>query len=230
MSFYFKYETPNSVPSEAKQAIGLGREQTPTRTQSAYLAIDPSIAVSPDSNFAFDSYYTVPLGYISGSTSGSYDLGLTLNCDPNFTLGFNSNSACRYECGLRIDELSVSFTPTTKESLRRWRASCKRWINALQMQFLRSICGVSLKDRCTNSDIRERCGLKEDVATREERDMLRCFRHIEMMNENRLKKQIYKVNVYDGRVGKGRAKKSYADHIGAILIKGQILSTRNRRA
>ncbi|GBP13100.1 hypothetical protein EVAR_93069_1 [Eumeta japonica] len=37
------------------------------------------------------------------------------------------------------------------------------------MRSLRSMCGVSHKDRCRNSDVRERCGLKEDVVTRVER-------------------------------------------------------------
>ncbi|GBP43973.1 hypothetical protein EVAR_27141_1 [Eumeta japonica] len=31
------------------------------------------------------------------------------------------------------------------------------------------MCGVSRKDRCRNSDVRARCGLKEDVVTRAER-------------------------------------------------------------
>ncbi|GBP36860.1 hypothetical protein EVAR_96107_1 [Eumeta japonica] len=38
------------------------------------------------------------------------------------------------------------------------------------MQLLRSLCGVTRKDRCRNSDVRERCDLKEDVVTRAERN------------------------------------------------------------
>ncbi|GBP28477.1 hypothetical protein EVAR_93424_1 [Eumeta japonica] len=34
------------------------------------------------------------------------------------------------------------------------------------MRSMGSMCGVSRKDRRRNSDVRERCGLKEDVATR----------------------------------------------------------------
>ncbi|GBP70363.1 hypothetical protein EVAR_51686_1 [Eumeta japonica] len=37
------------------------------------------------------------------------------------------------------------------------------------MWSLRSMCAVFQKDRCRDSDVRERCGLKEDVVTRVER-------------------------------------------------------------
>ncbi|GBP08898.1 hypothetical protein EVAR_78288_1 [Eumeta japonica] len=50
------------------------------------------------------------------------------------------------------------------------------------------------------------------------------------MNESGLTKRICRANVCDGKVGKGRPRKSYADHTGGILKKGQILSIRNRRA
>ncbi|GBO99164.1 hypothetical protein EVAR_472_1 [Eumeta japonica] len=52
------------------------------------------------------------------------------------------------------------------------------------------MCGVSQKERCRNSDVRQRCGLKKDVLTRVERGMVR-FGHQERMNENRLIKEIY---------------------------------------
>ncbi|GBP61724.1 hypothetical protein EVAR_89104_1 [Eumeta japonica] len=42
-------------------------------------------------------------------------------------------------------------------------------VNAVEIRSLRSTCGVCLKDRRRNSEVRERCGLKEDVVTRVER-------------------------------------------------------------
>ncbi|GBP56771.1 hypothetical protein EVAR_91423_1 [Eumeta japonica] len=65
------------------------------------------------------------------------------------------------------------------------------------MRSLRSKCEVCRKDRCRNSDVTERCGLKEDVVTRVEGDMSRWFGHLERMNERRLTRQIYRANVCD---------------------------------
>ncbi|GBP19082.1 hypothetical protein EVAR_83395_1 [Eumeta japonica] len=67
------------------------------------------------------------------------------------------------------------------------------------MRSLRSMCGVSCKDSCRNNDVRKRCGLKEDVVTRVERDMLQWFGHLEWINESRLTKQMYRANVCDGK-------------------------------
>ncbi|GBP12088.1 hypothetical protein EVAR_5915_1 [Eumeta japonica] len=47
--------------------------------------------------------------------------------------------------------------------------------------------------------------------------MLRWFGHLESMNESTLTKQIYRANVRDGKVGKGRPRKSYADRIGGFI-------------
>ena len=76
-------------------------------------------------------------------------------------------------------------------------------INAVEMRSLRSMCGVTLNDRVRNEVIRERCGLQEDVVTKAEKSMLRCFCHVGRMSERRLTKGIYVADV-SGNAGRRR--------------------------
>ncbi|GBP77516.1 hypothetical protein EVAR_98969_1 [Eumeta japonica] len=105
-----------------------------------------------------------------------------------------------------------------------WQKKNESRISAVEMRSLRSMCGMSHKDRCRNSDVRERCGLKEDVVARAERGMLRWFGHLERVNESRLTKQIYRVNVCDGKIAKSLSRKSYAAYIGGIFKKAKTLA------
>ncbi|GBP11658.1 hypothetical protein EVAR_77781_1 [Eumeta japonica] len=50
-----------------------------------------------------------------------------------------------------------------------WNKKNESRITEVEMRSLRSTCGVYRQNRSTNSDVRERCGLKEDVVTRVER-------------------------------------------------------------
>ncbi|GBP22099.1 hypothetical protein EVAR_94139_1 [Eumeta japonica] len=54
-----------------------------------------------------------------------------------------------------------------------WQKKNESKTNVVELRVLRNICGVSLKNRCGNSDLRERCGLKADVVTRVGKGMLR---------------------------------------------------------
>jgi hypothetical protein len=49
------------------------------------------------------------------------------------------------------------------------------------------------------------------------------------MDERRLTKKIYEADV-DGNAGRGRPRQTFLDQIGEVLEKGQVKSTRNRRA
>jgi hypothetical protein len=58
-------------------------------------------------------------------------------------------------------------------------------VNAVEMRALRSMIGVKLSDRVRNEAIREEYGVKEDVVTKIEKNMLRWFGHVERMDERR---------------------------------------------
>ncbi|GBP05369.1 hypothetical protein EVAR_76790_1 [Eumeta japonica] len=59
------------------------------------------------------------------------------------------------------------------------------------MRSLRIVCGVSHKNKCRRSDVRQRCGLK-DVVTRVEKDTLWSLRYLKRMNEGTLAKMAVK--------------------------------------
>jgi hypothetical protein len=66
-----------------------------------------------------------------------------------------------------------------------------------------------------------------DVVTEIEKNMLRWFGHVGRMDERRLAKEIYEVDV-GGNAGRGRPRRTFLDQIGELLEKSQVKSTRNR--
>ncbi|GBP28475.1 hypothetical protein EVAR_93422_1 [Eumeta japonica] len=69
-------------------------------------------------------------------------------------------------------------------SLIFWNENWKRQkknesrINAVEIRSLRTVCGASRKDISRNSDVKERCGLKEEVVTRVERVQVTLTRYV----------------------------------------------------
>jgi hypothetical protein len=77
--------------------------------------------------------------------------------------------------------------------------------------------GVKLSDRVRNEVGREECGVKEDVVTKTEKNMLRWLGHI----EKRLTKEIYEADV-GGNAGRGGPRRTFLDQIGEVLEKGRV--------
>ena len=74
-------------------------------------------------------------------------------------------------------------------------------MNAVEMQSLRSIYGVSLADRIRNEEIHRMAGTSDDVTVRMKKNMLSWFGHVERMSDERMAKKIY-----DGKVSGKRSR------------------------
>jgi hypothetical protein len=72
--------------------------------------------------------------------------------------------------------------------------------------------GVKLSGRVRNEVMREECGVKEDVVTKIEKNMLRWFGHVD---EKRLTKYIYEANV-GGNAERARPRLTFLDQIGSF--------------
>ncbi|GBP28992.1 hypothetical protein EVAR_83892_1 [Eumeta japonica] len=73
--------------------------------------------------------------------------------------------------GEKVEQVKVLIPPLMYCSeIWVWQKKYESRSNLVEMQLLPSMCGVSRKDRCRNSDVRERCGLRKDVVSRVERD------------------------------------------------------------
>ncbi|GBP29949.1 hypothetical protein EVAR_18429_1 [Eumeta japonica] len=57
--------------------------------------------------------------------------------------------------------------------------------NAIDIRFVRSVCGVPSRDTYSDNDVRERCGLKEEEVIEIEKMRVEAVRHQKWMDENR---------------------------------------------
>jgi hypothetical protein len=96
----------------------------------------------------------------------------------------------------------------------------KSRVNAVEMPAIRSMIGVKLSDRVRNEVIREECGVKEDVVTKIEKNMMRWFGHAERMDKRRLSNEIYEADV-GGNAGRERPRRTLLDKIGEVLEKAR---------
>ena len=96
------------------------------------------------------------------------------------------------------------------------KASERQRLNVFEMKCLRSMAGVSRLDRFRNEEVRERTGVRKDLATRVDRNVLRWFGHVERMDNERLLKRVMNAGV-DGRSVRGRPRFGWMDGVKKAL-------------
>ena len=95
--------------------------------------------------------------------------------------------------------------PTVAYASETWSLSEQggRKVELFEMKCVRNICGIRGVDRVRNTIIRERCRCELSVLERIERNVLKCFKHVGRMGEERLVKRVYQANV-EGNRRRGR--------------------------
>ena len=63
-------------------------------------------------------------------------------------------------------------------------------MNVFEMKCLRSMCGVTKLDKIRNEEVRERTGVRNELAVRVDKNVLRWFGHVERMDDERLLKKV----------------------------------------
>ena len=81
-----------------------------------------------------------------------------------------------------------------------------------EMKCLRSMTGVSRLDRVRNEVVRARTGVRKELATRVDMNVLRWFGHVERMDNERLLKKVMNMKV-DGRSARRRPRFGWMDGV-----------------
>ena len=63
----------------------------------------------------------------------------------------------------------------------------------LRLKCLRSLVGVSGKDRVRNEEVRRRAGIERELASRADQRVLKWFGHVERMGEYRMARRVMMV-------------------------------------
>ena len=87
--------------------------------------------------------------------------------------------------------------PTVTYGSELWgmKVNERQKLNVFEMKCLRSMAGVSRWDRFRNEEVRERTGVRRELAARVDMNVLRWFGHVERMENGRLLKRVLNVRV-----------------------------------
>ena len=97
------------------------------------------------------------------------------------------------------------------------KVSERKIMEAVKMNCLGNICGLRRIDRIPNVEIR-RCGKNVSVSQRIDQGVLRWFRHVERMGNERMAKRVYESNVR-GVTRRERPRKCWMDGVKEVLAR-----------
>ena len=96
------------------------------------------------------------------------------------------------------------------------RSAERRKVNVLEMKCLRSMVGVSRRDRVRNEEVRRRAGIERELESRADHRVLRWFGHVESMDVHRMARRVLMAEVSGGRV-RGRPRLGWMDGVKVAL-------------
>src|SRR5215469_9818183 len=89
-------------------------------------------------------------------------------------------------------------------------------LEVIEMKSLRSMCGVTIRDRVRNVRIRERCGWERGLLSRYEQNVLKWYEHVMRGGEDSLVGRVNMGSV-EGNRGRGRPKRRRIDGVREAL-------------
>ena len=110
------------------------------------------------------------------------------------------------------------IVPTVLYGAETWglRERERKKLNIFEMRCLRSMIGVTRRDRVRNTVIRESTGMNVDLSGRADKSVLRWFGHMERMEEVRLTKKVMN-STTSGNRARGRPRYRWSDGIKKAL-------------
>src|SRR5436190_1670903 len=110
-----------------------------------------------------------------------------------------------------------------------WTGKHKRRVTAVEMRYLRGVCGYVRRDRVRNDLVYEECMIRKNVVERVRVSQFRWFGHLERMACERLVKRIY-VSEIEGVRLRGCPACKWMDVINGVLRERKFKSGKNERA
>ena len=130
----------------------------------------------------------------------------------------------------RLAVHNAVLVPTLLYGSETWVLQTKneRKMNAVEMRFVRSICGVSLADRIDNEEVHRIAGTSDDITLRLKKNVPSWLGHVERMSDERMAKNIYNGKV-NGKRDRGRPQLTFENTVSKILEESHLKSMRTPR-